>query len=520
MVPVYKKRFFRIGVAAALAAIAAVLAAIWAAQVLPGALRSDAMAADGEEGNAGGDSAIAVLTVRPRSDPSFAMRVEVDPADVKPYYETDIEAHVPGPIEFIRKARGSRVKAGETLVKIAVPDLEQELELKKEIVNQKKQEQKLAEANVQIAEAAVALAATDIKLRDIEVKTADATSDYRHRELARLTQLAGGRDPAVTPDVIDERKSVAIAAADDSQSARQAVEKAKAKLQEMKAKSAAARADVELKKALVKVAAKDRDLAQATVDFATIKAPYDGVITRRNVDPGSFVRSATSGRTEPLLTLQRTDIVTVWVKLPDVYAPYVTTDSDTVIEMSELPGHLIHGKITRFNPSLLTQEHDRTMRVEVDLHNGTEKEYQDFLAKERQKKEPFDDLKEGPLPLFPRVEGKHDAADSIHLLPGMYGKMTLVLRKFKDAYLIPSSAIVRQAGVPYVYLVKDGVAHLQQVGVQVNDEKLAKVVLVETVGGDTLTRRLTGKEEIVYSNQGELNDGTAVKTNEVDWAQQ
>jgi len=519
MFGVNKSRVFTIALVAGVLLVSAVLVIHWAARTQETPLEPSAMAADGGGGDGADSAAVSVLTIHPKADPSFAMTV-TEPADVKPYYETYIESHVAGEVEFIRKARGSPVKAGEPIVQISVPDLERELELKNEIVKQKRAEQAYTEAKVGIAEAAVERAQRDIKLREADVQTARANNDYRRQELARFTRMAGGQDPAVTPDVVDERRAVAIAAKAALDSALQAVERAKADLQEMQSKLLAAHADVDLQKTYVRVAERDRDLAQAMLDFATIKAPYDGFVTRRNIDPGSFVQSATTGHSEPLLIMQRTDIVTVWVKLPDIYAAYVTPDTAAVIQMNDLPGRTIHvGRITRYDPSLLTEAHDRTMRVEVDLYNGTREQYTAFLAKEQAKKHPFDDLKEGsnPLHLFPRIEDKNVKAEACNLLPGMYGKMTLVLRKFKDAYLIPSSAIVRQAGVPYVYLAGDGVAHLQQVEVQVNDEKLAKVLLVEKAGLQTVKKNLTGKEEIVDTNQGELSDGTPINGSLVEW---
>jgi multidrug efflux pump subunit AcrA (membrane-fusion protein) len=327
------------------------------------------------------------------------------------------------------------------------------------------------------------------------------------------------REKGATPDIVDERQNYYQVAVAAKKRAQAAVLKAKSDLREAQAKLEAVRADVDLKEALIKVAKADRDRAQAMLDLATIKAPYDGVITRRTVDPGSFVQNAaTGGHLEPLLSVERTDIVTVHMKLPDTYAPYVTWNTEAIISMTELPGQLLHANVSRSNPSLQTPEHDRTMRVEVDLYNGTEAEYQRFLANE--KATDYADLKGDPklkaskLPLFPKVKG--NLTQSHRLLPGMYGKMRLVLRKFKNAYLVPSEAIIKQGGTPYIYLVKGGKARLQQVEEQLNNGKLAKVVLVAKEDDQEVKLDLTGDEEIIISNQGELSDGQAVRATRVD----
>ncbi|HZU34671.1 MAG TPA: efflux RND transporter periplasmic adaptor subunit [Gemmataceae bacterium] len=467
----------------------------------------------------GGEAAIAVTTIKPKRDPDFAMTYTVEPADVEPYYETNIEAQAAGPVAFIRKATGSPIKKGETLLKIAVPDRDAALARAKEIVTQKNDEVELARTAIDIAQAAVVRADKDIELRKQDLAMAKYVMDWRHRELQRVREMATGDHPAITAEMLDEQIEKTGAADAGYASAQQAVEKAKADHQEMLARLKAARADLKLKQTLVRVAERDRDLAQAMVDYATVKAPYDGEIKSRDVDPGSLVQNASNGSAAtPLLKVQTTTIVTVVVRLPDRYAPYITLNTDAMIELSDLPGLVIRGKVTRRTPSLLNPEHDRTMEVKVDIFNGTAGDYQKWLAAERKKAVPFEDVRDGPLPqpLYPRDSRPGDPGLQ-RLMPGMIGKMTLVLKRFKNSYLIPSSAIVKQGGTPYVYLVKDGVAHLQEVKVLVNDQRLAKVALVETSAKGTATRPLTGKEEIVYTGQGELSDGTPVKTNLQDW---
>src|SRR5262249_53547728 len=154
--------------------------------------------------------------------------------------------------------------------------------------------------------------------------------------------------------------------------AKTGVQKAEADLQEAHAKLEAAQADIVLKNELIEVAKKDRDRVQVLANYAKITAPFDGKITQRNVNRGSFVQNATTAHTVPLLRVERQDIVTVMMKVPDEFASFVSNDTDAVIEMSELPGRLIHGKVTRFSPTLDTKAQDHTLPVQVDLFNGTE----------------------------------------------------------------------------------------------------------------------------------------------------
>jgi hypothetical protein len=230
------------------------------------------------------------------------------------------------------------------------------------------------------------------------------------------------------------------------------------------------------------------------------------------------------------------------MRLPDDYAPYVSAGTEAILEFDKLPGLKIRGKVTRFPHSEETAAHDLTVPVEVDLWNGSRTEYNRFLASRVRSIVPtllalppvptgtFEnawgavalalvapsrgDLKDGPLPLLPEFTGRNRMNRSTQLMPGMYGKMTLVLRNFGAVHLIPSQAIIRQGGKPYIYIVEDGKAHLVGVDVQVEDGSLAKVSLLDDNGAPR--GELTGKEEIVVSNQEELSEGQPLETSLLD----
>jgi multidrug resistance efflux pump len=458
-------------------------------------------------------SAVPVKAVRPRRDERFAMTVR-RPADVEAYYSTHLESRVPGVVSMIRTAIGEEVKKGELLIRVDVPDLVQTLNEKERTVTQRRRDYELAVANIHTAEAAVKTARSDVKLKQAAVVLAEATLAHRHKLLLRLQDLRAGR--TIAQGVVDDAQRDYEAALAEKQSALAAVEKAQAGVEDALAQLEAARAQAQVKDALVAVAQCDRDLARAMLDYTSIRAPFDSVVVHRNVDPGSFVQNASSGHPTPLLSLERTDIVTVVMRVPDNYAPYVTPGTEAVLELDALPGVQIHGRVTRFAPSLVTSEHDRTMRVEVDLWNRGARQFQEFLAGQRAKKEPFDDLKKGPLPLVPEFKGKGGAKAPPRLMPGMFGRMTLVLQQFQGSHLVPSSAVVSHGGRPYIYVVRDGTAHLQPVEEDVNDGKLAKVELLDADG--SVAGDLTGDEVVIISNQGELSEGVEVKPTLVeDW---
>jgi multidrug efflux pump subunit AcrA (membrane-fusion protein) len=497
----------------AIIALAAGHHAAPAAQAKPVSVAHAAPPSDDEDEPAG---IVKVKTIRPKRSASLELSVE-QPAYVEAYYRADLEARVAGPVKFIETDIGDQVKEGDRLLEIDVPDLVQAVEQKKAIVAQRRCDLVVAETGVRIAQATLAAAEKSVTESESRAQAAAEEQDFRGRRYLRFKELAKGPSPAVTPDVVDEELKWSNVAKANKAAADAGVLKAKAALEEARQKVEGAKADVSLKQSLINVALADQQQEQAKLDLATILAPFRGVVTRRTVDPGTFVHNAaTSIRSTPLLTIERTDIVTVYMKVPDKYAPYVCNESKVQIELDELPGEVLEAQVTRFTPSLQTTEHDRCMRIEVDLYNGTPQEYQSFLAQQEANK--WAGLKGRAKPILPKSTAKDGPMAAHRLMPGMYGKMRLVLKNLQDVFLLPSQAVVREGGSPYVYLVADGIVRRQPVAVDVDDGKVSRVrLLLKDDKKHTIRRDLNGKEEIVYTNQGELSDGQAVEVTEIDW---
>jgi multidrug efflux pump subunit AcrA (membrane-fusion protein) len=106
---------------------------------------------------------------------------------------------------------------------------------------------------------------------------------------------------------------------------------------------------------------------------------------------------------------------------------------------------------------------------------------------------------------------------------GMYGSMTLVLQRFENAPLLPSSAIFVRGGKTCICEVVDGKAHLAPVRVQLEDGIRVKVAKLElrrdaTLNADVETPvELTGDEVIVRSGQGEVHEGQEVRVSLESW---
>jgi len=534
-----RKTWIGIGLLAGLAVCGALGVFVMRASTRQPAERTNSSLISSQEEGRSGSSGfqITLKTIHPKRDPSFVLSIK-EPAFVEPYFRADLFSRVAGPVKSVQKDIGDRVTRDEVLVEIDVPDLEQQLAQAEAVVEQRKAEETLAQRRLEVAQAAAEGVREEISQKTALADQAKATMDFRAIRWNRFKGLAATQ--AVDKLVVEEEERDFLAARAACEGAKSAIKKAEANWIEAKANFEAAVADVRLKRTMVQVACKDRDRVQAQVDYAKITAPFDGVIIKRDIDPGSFVHNAGGSSSQPLLSLARTDIVTVVIKVPDDFAPHVSTDTQASIEMDALPGVVINGKVTRFSPSV--QNKDRTMRVEMDLYNGSDADYRKFLVKGigtvfaplatndlagvlsltggsriawRQHRKGM-----SGFPLYPDVSSE-GASRVVHLLPGMTGYMRLRL-PCENAYLVPSSAVFSRGGQPYIAEVTNGIANLVRVEVQADDGNVAQVVKVaRKAGAKSATERvrkpLTGQEEIVVSGQGEIADGQAVKATPVEW---
>src|SRR5207248_6714383 len=106
--------------------------------------------------------------------------------------------------------------------------------------------------------------------------------------------------------------------------------------------------------------------ARHMVSMTRIASPIAGVVTRRNAHPGELVRTAESGGQEPILTIQRIDVVRVVVNIPDAEA--TETEVGAAVELQfDRPdnNHLKGYKVSRIGFAI--DPKTATMRAEVDI---------------------------------------------------------------------------------------------------------------------------------------------------------
>ncbi len=456
-----------------------------------------------------------VKVVRPKRESSVAITVD-QIASVEPYYRADLRARASGTVKSVLHDIGDKVKKGEVLVVIDVPESDQDVARSDAMILQRRQELRVSDAKLKDAKAAKDVSAATIKQREAEVEGATATRDLKKRKFARFQELSA--KGSVVGSVVEEEERDFLSSEAVVTSTKANVERARADYSESESKIEAAAADIDLKKAQIEVARKDLDRAKAVADYAKVVAPFDGVVVRRTVDPGSFVQNATTGNSDALLSIAKVDVVTVVAKFPDSVAPSINLKTRAIVTVDDLPGVSISAVVSRFAPTV--QNADRTMRVEVDLFNGDEGEYSRLAetirvgGTERQAKGIRDLM---PVRAFPA-----DAPNARRLLPGMTGTIKLTVGGFGDSFVLPSVAVYSRSGTSYILLVRDGKTKQVPVRVQLNDGKTVRLAVIEkrkNADGSSrdLQTELTGQEDVVVARQLEIGDGADVKTGPSEW---
>lgn len=199
---------------------------------------------------------------------------------------------------------------------------------------------------------------------------------------------------------------------------------------------------------------------QTLLGFAKITAPFDGVITMRNVDSGAFVPAATGGsnaQAAALFTVMDFNTVRVQTAVPEIEVPLVKKGQPVKVSFEEFPGRVFDGQVTRLSYAL--DEATRTMLVETDLPNQA-----------------------------------HE------LRPGMYALAKVGVEKHTDAVLIPADALVMEKANAFVYKLADGKAKKTPVTAGFNDGKNAEVL-----------KGVDLADQIIVTGKLPLTDGQPVR---------
>jgi RND family efflux transporter MFP subunit len=307
------------------------------------------------------ESRTAVPEVRVAMVRASDSRITVSlPATTAAFEAANIFARTNGYIEKRYVDIGDRVKAGALLAEITAPELDH-----------------------QIAQAQATLAQNQSTLQQTEAS----------RDLADVTN---GRDSKLV-----KQGWLTLQQGDND----------RLTLKAQQAAVGVAQSNIAAQQAQIRVLGQEKA-------YQRVVAPFDGVITQRNIDNGSLV---TSGSTF-MFTLMHPDVIRTQVFVPQDEAFGLGPGVDAVVRVPEIPGRSFPGKVTRIASAL--QPGSRTLLTEIDVPNP-------------------------------------DGA----LSPGIYCTVELFIPRKTPSMIIPADAVVFDENGLHVAVVKNGTAHLQKIAI-------------------------------------------------------
>src|SRR5262245_17209644 len=285
------------------------------------------------------------------------------PATTSAFSVADIFARASGYIEKREVDIGDRVKKGQLLAQIVAPELDHQIDQ--------------AEATLKQLEASVRQAQAN---RDLAQVTWD-----RDRGLVQKGW--------VTPQQGDTDRLT---------------------LQAREAAVGVAQANVASQRAQLKVLYQQKD-------YQSVVAPFDGVITQRNVDVGTLAHADTTTGTF-MFTVMQANVIRAQVYVPQDQAYGLAPGVGAVVRVPEIPARTFPGKVTRIADAF--QPGTRTLLTEVDIPNP----------------------------------------DGV-LSPGMYCTIELHIPRKTPSLLVPADAVIFNSGGVQVAVVEGGVAHIRKISV-------------------------------------------------------
>ena len=274
---------------------------------------------------------------------------------------------------------GDRVKKGDVLATLFVPELVEDYGTKKATVVLDRERVTLANVVVEVTQADVDAAIARVEEARAELDGTRAEAERWESETKRLdNELKRG---VVNPqDVLQttNRWKASVAMRD---TAAATVLKADAELLSRRAALAKAKVDVRVAEAALKVAESEEKRLQAWVDYLILPAPYDGIIVARNANTFDFVLPTTGdpsayrrgpflspgGAAAPIYVVDRLDIIRIFVDIPEEDANYVQIGSKATVLIRAYRDQPIPGTVTRTSWALNIAS--RTLRAEIDLPN-------------------------------------------------------------------------------------------------------------------------------------------------------
>jgi len=330
-------------------------------------------------------------------------------AEFRPFQEVDVMAKVAGYVRTINVDIGSHVGENAVLATLEVPEIQDDLAK---------------------ARASVAAADANIATAQAGVQRAQAGANIAKLSFQRIQDVAI-RDKGLVP--------------------RQDIDVAQAKQLDADAQLASANSSLKSAQQSKAGAESEYSRAEAMVQYATIHAPFAGVIIKRYANIGSMIQAGISSQTQamPIVRLAQNNVLRLTLPVP-VSAVADIRDGERVDVNVTSTGRHLQGKIARYADAV--QMATRTMDTEVDV---------------------------------PNPDGT--------LVPGMYAEVHLHLANRPAALSVPLDAVDGLGtSVQQTYVVRDGTVHLVTVKVGLQTPDRIEILSGLQSGDNVIVGRHTG----------------------------
>src|SRR5271157_630353 len=403
------------------------------------------------------------------------IRVVGQPSFIQSYERSSVYPKMNAYIQKWIVDIGDKVKKDDVLATLFVPELVEDYGTKKATVVLDRERVVLAKVVVEVAKANVK--AAEARLEEARAELASYHAEVDRGVVSPQDLLQATNRWKVSIAAQDAAKATVIKADDDLLARRAALSKAEV--------------DVGVAEADLKVAESEEKRLKVWVDYLVLPAPYDGVIVARNAntfdfvlpsrgDPSAFQRGpylSPSGTAAPIYVVDRTDIVRIFVDIPEQDANYVHIGSKATVLVRAYRDQPIPGTVTRTSWALNVKS--RTLRAEIDLLNP-----------------------------------------GSQILPGMYGYAKVIIER-PGVWALPVSAlmhiektILHIGEKTFCWAYENGHAKRIEVETGLNDGEWIEVTnrqLPAVAGGADNWTPIDGTEQVILGDLSILADGSPVK---------
>jgi RND family efflux transporter MFP subunit len=247
-------------------------------------------------------------------------------SELVPFQEIDVYAKESGFVKNLLVDYGTRVKAGQVMAILEIPELE---------------------AQLQQDQAEIKNAMNQVSRAQHELARYQAQYNALHLQYTRLNGVFESQPGIVAQQEVDDAQGKDLAASSQVDAGQAALEATQSQLSAAKAKLA-------------------HD--QSLFDYSRITAPFPGVVTERYANLGTLVQAGTGSSTQamPIVRLSEDDLFRLVIPVPESYVRYIHVGDHVDVRVPSL-NRTFPGKVARF--SVDVREDTRTMHTEVDVQN-------------------------------------------------------------------------------------------------------------------------------------------------------